>query len=159
MATKILLLDDVDNVGIKGEIATVKPGYAFNFLIPQGLAMIADASALKRQARLQEERRKKAELDRKESEEMAARLNGETVSTEVKVDHEGHMYGSVTVLDIVAILKLQTGLEIEKRAVQLKHPIKQTGVYDLPLRLKEGVMCTIHVKVMPEGGELAPQEG
>jgi large subunit ribosomal protein L9 len=155
--TRILLLEDVDNVGRKGDIATVKPGYAFNFLIPQKLALIADAQAMRRQARLQEERRKKAEVDRKEAEETAARLNGETVAKEVKVDHDGHMYGSVSSHDIMELIKLQTGIELEKKALQLKHAIKQTGVYDIVVRLKEDITATIHVKVMPENAEEAPK--
>lgn len=153
MTTRILLLDDVDDLGLKGEIVTVKPGYAFNFLIPKKKALVADANAVRRQARLQEERRLKAIEDRKASEEMAAQLNGVTITTEVKVDPEGHMYGSVSNLDIIHLVKLQTGIQLEKRAIGLKHPIKQTGVYDLALRLKEGVEATIHLKVLAVGSE------
>lgn len=150
MATRILLIEDVDNVGNKGEIATVKPGYAFNFLIPQKKALIADANAIRRQARLQEERRQRAIVDRKASEEVAAQLQGQTFTTEVKVDHEGHMYGSVSALDIVHLIKAASNIELEKRFVQLKHPIKQTGAYEIQLRLKEGVEALIHVQVTAE---------
>ena len=150
MATKILLIEDVENVGRKGDLATVKPGYAYNFLIPQGLALIADRAAMRRQARLQEERRLRAEQEKKEAEELAARLNGEEIEVEVKVDHEGHMYGSVTVHDIVHLLKLKTGIELEKRSVQLKHPLKEIGVFDIQLKLKEGVTALVNLKIMPE---------
>jgi len=148
--TKILLIEDVDNLGRKGDVATVKPGYAYNYLIPQGFALIADKSALRRQARLQEERRLKAEHERKEAEEMASRLNGECIEVEVKVDHEGHMYGSVTSLDVIDLLKLKTGIELEKKMVQLKHPIKEVGVFTISLRMKEGVTAEIQLKIMPE---------
>ncbi len=148
--TKILLIEDVDNLGRKGDVATVKPGYAYNYLIPQGFALIADKSALRRQARLQEERRLKAEHERKEAEEMASRLNGECIEVEVKVDHEGHMYGSVTSLDVIELLKLKTGIELEKKMVQLKHPIKEVGVFTISLRMKEGVTAEIQLKIMPE---------
>jgi large subunit ribosomal protein L9 len=160
MATQILLLEDVDNVGQKGEIVKVKSGYAYNFLIPQQLALVADKNAIRRQARLQEERRVKAAEDRKVSEEMASRVKDVTFTTEVKVDHDGHMYGSVSSLDIVHLIKLQTGVELDKRFVQLKHPIKQTGVYDIALRLKEGVEISIHLKVLVEGAAeyVPPQE-
>ncbi len=150
MATKILLIEDVDNLGRKGDLASVKPGYAFNYLIPQGLALIADKAAMRRQARLQEERRIKAEEERREAEELAARLNGEEVEIEVKVDHEGHMYGSVSALDITRLLKLKTGIELDKKAVQMKHALKEVGVYDVQLRLKEGVVAVINLKIMPE---------
>lgn len=150
MATRILLLDDVEHVGIKGEIATVKPGYAYNFLIPKKKALIADANAIRRQARLQEERRQKALVDRKASEEIAERLQGQTFTKEVKVDHEGHMYGSVSVLDIVHLIKEVSGVELERRAVQLKHPIKQTGAHEVTLRLKEGIEAVVHIQVTSE---------
>ena len=147
---RILLCEDVENVGHKGEIVDVKSGYAFNFLFPKKLALIADANAVRRQAKLQEERRMKAQQDRVHSEEIAARLGGGTITTEVKVDHEGHMYGSVSVLDIINLLKLQTGIELEKRFVLLKHPIKQLGIFDIPLRLKEGVEVLMHINIMSE---------
>ena len=79
MAQNILLLEDVDNVGRKGEVAAVKPGYAFNYLIPQGFALVANRTALRRQTKLQEERRIRAVEERKESLELASRLEGETV--------------------------------------------------------------------------------
>lgn len=150
MATRILLLEDVDNVGIKGDIATVKPGYAFNFLIPKKKALVADQNAIRRQARLQEERRQKAIIDRKASEEVAEKLQGQTFNFIVKVDHEGHMYGSVSALDIVHLIQKETGIELEKRFLQLKHAIKQTGAYEVQLRMKEGVEALIHVKVASE---------
>ena len=149
MTQKILLLEDVENVGRKGDVASVKPGYAYNFLIPKGFALVANRAALRRQAKLQEERRIRADVDRKEAEELAAKLNGEQLEIEVKVDHEGHMYGSVSVLDIAERLKLKTGLEIEKKMIQLKHPLKDVGVFDLTIRCKEGVTAQIHVKVYP----------
>jgi large subunit ribosomal protein L9 len=146
---KILLLEDVDHVGRKGDVATVKPGYAYNFLIPQGFALIANRAALRRQAKLQEERRIRAEQDCKEAQELASRLEGETVEIEVKVDHEGHMYGSVSVLDIIEHVKLKTGIELEKKMIPLKLAIKEVGIVDLGLRLKEGITANIHVKVIP----------
>lgn len=149
MAQKILLLDDVENVGRKGDVASVKPGYAYNFLIPKGFALVANRAALRRQGKLQEERRIKAEADRQEADALAAKLNGELLEIEVKVDHEGHLYGSVSALDIAEKLKLKTGLEIDKKMIQLKHPLKDVGVFDLTIRCKEGVTAQINVKVYP----------
>ena len=71
MANKLLLLGDVDSLGRSGEIVSVRPGYARNFLIPQGLAVVADARTLRMQAKLKEERLKRAESEKKESEEIA----------------------------------------------------------------------------------------
>lgn len=153
MAQKILLLEDVENVGRKGEVAAVKPGYAFNYLIPQGFALVANRTALRRQVKLQEERRIRAEQERKESLELSSRLEGETVEIEVKVDHEGHMYGSVSALDIIRHVKLKTGIDLEKKMIPLKHPIKEVGIFDLSIRFKEEVTAQIHVKIYPKEEE------
>ncbi len=105
MASRLLLIEDVEDLGRSGEIVSVKPGYARNFLLPQGLAVIANARAIRLQTRLQEEREKKAAIDRQESEKLSQQLQGVTLTVHVKVDHEGHMYGSVTVADIVHLIQ------------------------------------------------------
>ena len=158
MATKLLLIEDVEALGRSGDIVNVKPGYARNFLLPQGFAMIADKKALRQQERLVEERKKQAAEDRKESDAVAARLQGLTLTTVVKVDHEGHMYGSVNAHDIIQLLQDQQKLELEKKSISLKHPIKSTGVHDIHVKLKEGVTATFHLKVMSEEGFQAGQE-
>lgn len=150
MATKLLLVEDVEELGRSGEIVSVRPGYARNFLLPQGMAVIADKKALRLQEKLKEERQKRALKDKEEAEEAAARIQGVTVTTIVKVDHEGHMYGSVTSADIVHLLEKQHHVVFERKAIQLKHPIKSTGVHDVPVKLKEGVAATFHLKVMSE---------
>ena len=153
MSQKILLLQDVDNVGRKGDIAIVKPGYAYNYLLPKKLAILATRAALRHKERLEQERREQAELDKNESEKLAEQLHGEVLEIEVKVDHEEHMYGSVTNLMILEHIKAKTGIELEKKAVHMKAPIKAIGVYDVPLQLKEGVTTQIQVKVIPIHGE------
>lgn len=151
MATKVLLLEDVDHEKRKGEVISVRPGFARNFLLPKGYAVVATQQTLKKQAKLQEERRQKAEGDHQEATKISAQLEGVVLTTEVKVDHEGHMYGSVSAHDIIELIKAHTGVELEKRTVQLKHPIKATGAYDIQLRLMEGVPAAVHLKVVPEG--------
>lgn len=150
MATKLLLIEDVQALGRSGEIVNVKPGYARNFLLPQGLAMIANKQALRQQERLVEERKKKAAEDKKEADAIAARIEGTTLAIIVKVDHEGHMYGSVTAHEIIQLLKEQQKLEVEKKNIQLKHPIKETGVHVIHVKLKEGVAASFNLKVMSE---------
>ncbi len=152
MANKLLLMKDVDDLGRSGEIVSVKPGYARNYLLPQGFAVLADKRALKMQARLQEERRKKAIEDKKEAETHAAAIEGATITTIVKVDHEGHMYGSVTSHDVAELIAQQLSLTVEKKAVHaaVKHPIKETGVFPLTLKLKEDVTATLTLKIVAE---------
>lgn len=162
MATYLLLIEDVDDLGRSGDIVTVKAGYARNFLLPSKKAIVADANARRRQARLQEERAKQAVVDKQESEAIASKMDGIIVRKEVKVDPDGHMYGSVTSLEIVHLLAEQ-GYELERRSVHMTHAIKSTGVHTIALRLKEGVSCSIQLQVVPEGyvepAPVPPKEG
>lgn len=149
MGNQLLLIEDVDNLGRSGDVVSVKPGYARNFLIPQKKAVIADKFTLRMQARLQEERAKQAEIDKREAGEMAQRIDGLVFTIEVKVDPDGHMYGSVTALDIVRLFEKEE-IKLERRNVVLLQPIKQLGVYPIALKLKEGVPAQITLRVMSE---------
>ena len=151
MGNQFLLIEDVENLGRSGDVITgVKPGYARNFLLPQKLAVVADKQTLKMQARLQNEREVRAIHDKKESEEISARLEGISFTVVVKVDHEGHMYGSVTTLDIAHRVQAEHKIEIDKRQVQLQHPIKELGAHTIPIKLKEGIITNIIVNVISE---------
>lgn len=152
MSNKYLLKKDVEDLGRSGDVVNAKPGYARNFLLPHGYAVVADKQALKMQARLQEARRLQAAEDKKDSEKLAAAIEGVILTTIVKVDHEGHMYGSVSANDVAELLSQQIAQEVEKRSVQsgLKHAIKETGVYPLVAKLKEGVTANFTLKVISE---------
>lgn len=147
MASKLLLVDDVENLGRKGDLVEVRPGYARNFLLPNGKAVIADARTIRMQAKLQEERRLRAIEDRKEAEQLAARFVELEIVTTVNTDQEGKMYGSVSAADIVDLLLDQHKIEIEKRYVHLKHPIKELGSHTIQFRLKEGVEASCVLKI------------
>lgn len=151
MATLILLIEDVEDLGRSGDVVKVRPGYARNYILPKKFGVIADKNALRMQERLKEERRVKAAEDKKEAEAQAKALEGIVVTTLVKVDQEGHMYGSVSAADIVHLLAEQQKIEVEKRSVMLKHPIKVTGVHRIDLKLKEGVPAAFTLKVVAEG--------
>jgi large subunit ribosomal protein L9 len=160
MATKLLLIEDVEDLGRSGDIVSVRPGFARNFLLPKKFALVADRSALRMQARLQEERHQKAIQDKIEADKIASDVEGKTLTTIVKVDHEGHMYGSVSAGDIVNLMQEQEGIVLEKRLIQLKHSIKETGEHKIHLKLKEGVVSTFTLNIMPEevkGGPTAHQ--
>ncbi|MBA3957215.1 MAG: 50S ribosomal protein L9 [Parachlamydiaceae bacterium] len=157
MANKLLLIEDVEGLGRKGDIVGAKPGYARNFLLPQGLAIIADKQAIRLQVRLQQERQQRAAVDKTESEQLAARIQDQTLVAIVKIDHEGHMYGSVSSTDIVHLLQQHdAALVFERRNVLLPHPIKQVGTTTVKLRFKEGVIASFNLKVTPEDQEAAP---
>lgn len=150
MAIKLLLIEDVEDLGRSGDLVSVRHGYSRNFLIPRGMAVIADKNAVRRQSALQEARRLKAIEDKKEAEVLAKQLEPVTIHSIVKVDPEGHMYGSVSAIDICRQLEIEHGIEIEKRFIQLKHPIKELGVHKVDLRLQEGVPASITLKISAE---------
>jgi large subunit ribosomal protein L9 len=145
----ILLLEDVEDLGKRGEVVSARRGYARNFLLPQRKGVVATKHTLLLQEKLKAERAKLAEVERKESESLAALLEGKSFTIDVKVDPEGRLYGSVASLDITRILEKEN-IILERKAIQLKHPIKETGVFAVPVKLKEGVTCTFHMKVVPE---------
>lgn len=156
MANKLLLLEDVDGLGRKGDIVGVRPGYARNFLLPQGFAMFADKQAIRMQARLQEERKQRAIVDKKESEELAEKIQVLKLNATVKIDHEGHMYGSVSSVDIVHLLQEQTGVHLERRHIQLPHPIKTLGSHTIKAKLKEGITTSFELNVVAEEPQQQP---
>ena len=146
MGNHLLLIEDVDDLGRSGDVVTVKPGYARNFLLPQKKAVVADKFTLRMQARLQEERAKRAAVDRKDAEVLAERISAKVMEITVKVDPEGHMYGSVSALDIVHLFE-EEGISLEKKSVLLAHPIKSLGRHQVSLRLKEGVPASFTLQV------------
>lgn len=157
MKQQLLLLEDIDGLGRSGDVVTAKPGFIRNFLLPQNKAVIADKRTLKMQVRLKEEREKRAAIDRKEAEEFAGSLSGFTLTTEVKVDPEGKMYGSVSAIDIARLLQAK-GYTFEKKNISLLQPIKTLGSHTVHLKLKEGVAATFTLEVQPEGGPLLPKK-
>jgi large subunit ribosomal protein L9 len=149
MKYHVLLLEDVTNHGRKGDLTHVASGFARNFLLPEGKAIMATHATVKTQARLQAERAEQAKKDKAESEKAAAALKGKILTTVVKVDNDGHMYGSVSVADILTLL-LNDGVKLEKKHVALHMPIKSLGNHQVTLKLPEDVMAQITVEVKPD---------
>lgn len=159
MRNQLLLIEDVDDLGRSGDLVSVKPGFARNFLLPKKKAMPATKHVLRLQEKLKEQRAQQAAVDKVEAEKLAERITGmATLSIEVKVDPDGHMYGSVTPMDIVRLFENE-GIHIEKRNVILPQAIKQLGEHQIALKLKEGVPVTFVLFVKSESkGEGTPSE-
>jgi large subunit ribosomal protein L9 len=146
--TKWLLLQDVFNLGRSGEIITCKPGYARNFLEPQGKVIRADKNTLRLQEKLQQERVLRSHADKKEAEELAALLKGVVLETTVKSDKGGHLYGSVASQDVAHLLEALKGVKLNKKAFLIRKPIKQVGTYTIDIALNEGVSVKVQLKVL-----------
>lgn len=148
---QLLLLEDVVNLGRKGDLVKAKPGFARNFLLPQKKAVLADKRTIRLQERLKEERAKQAAVDKKDAEAFAAKIKGKTLKTTVKSDKEGHLYGSVNIVDIVKVLEAEEGVKLERRNVILPKPFKTVGTFEVQLRLKEDVPASFFLKVIGDG--------
>jgi len=160
MRNQLLLLDDVDDLGRSGDVVSVKPGFARNYLIPQKKAVIADKFTIRMQAKLKEERSKRAEIDRKDSEDLAKKIEGMVLEIRVKVDPDGNMYGSVTYSDIIRLFE-DLGIKLERRNILLVQPIKALGAQTINLKLKEGIPTHFTLKVVSESAlpeEVQPQQ-
>ena len=149
--TNVLLREDIDDLGARGEIVRVKAGYARNYLLPRKLAVQATASNVKqieqeRAALLKKEVKEKAAAD-----EQAGLMKSLRLSFTRKVGEHGILYGSVTSMDIAEALK-ERGYEIDRRRITLREAIKETGEFTVPVRLHREVTVEIPVEVLGEGG-------
>ena len=148
---QVLLREDIDNLGARGEIVRVKAGYARNYLLPRQLAVEATANNVRQ---IEGERAalvKREAKERSSADAQAEQLRTLTLKFERKVGEAGVLYGSVTSMDIAHALKEQ-GYEIDRRRIVLREPIKRFGNYEVPVRLHRDVTVELPVSVLGEGG-------
>lgn len=153
---QVILQKDVPKLGAVGEVVNVKPGYARNYLIPRGMALVADAGsvrAIDHAKRLTEHAKRKA---RAEAETLAERMKDVNVTLPVRVGENDRLYGSVTARDIAKDLALQ-GWPVEAKRIVLENPIKTLGVFQVPVTLSVGVVAEIKVWVVQDRS--APEPG
>jgi large subunit ribosomal protein L9 len=148
---QVLLREDIDNLGARGEIVRVKAGYARNYLLPRQLAVEATASNVRQIEGERAALLKREAKERSTAEGQAEQLRNLTLKFERKVGEAGVLYGSVTSMDIAHALKDQ-GYEIDRRKVVLREPIKRFGNYTVPVRLHRDVTVELPVSVLGEGG-------
>src|SRR5438876_7968485 len=148
---QVLLREDIDNLGARGEIVRVKAGYARNHLLPRNLAVEATANNVRQ---IEGERAALAKREAKErstAELQANQLGSLTLKFERKVGEAGVLYGSVTSMDVAQALNEQ-GYEIDRRKIVLREPIKRFGNYTVPVRLHREVTIELPISVLGEGG-------
>lgn len=146
----IILLQDVEHVGYKHELVTVKNGYGRNYLIPQGMALIANSA---NRARLKELQRREDATEAKrlgEYQDMANKLDGQVLRIGAKAGTSGKIFGSVTNIQIINALKEQFDLDIERRKVQLPDNVKELGTYTMVLNLHKEVKPEVKFEVVSE---------
>lgn len=159
--TKVLLREDVDDLGARGEIVRVRAGYARNYLLPRNLAVEATAGNVKG---IEQERAallKKEAKERATAEGQSQQMGSLVLEFKRKAGEQGALYGSVTSMDVAEALK-ERGYEIDRHRIHLREPLKRLGEYTVPVRLHREVTVDLQVKVAPEGevivGHLTPEQ-
>lgn len=148
---QVLLREDIDNLGARGEIVRVKAGYARNYLLPRNLAVEATVNNVRQIEGERAALAKREAKERSSAELQADQLRKLTLKFERKVGEAGVLYGSVTSMDIAHELKDQ-GYEIDRRRIVLREPIKRFGTYSVPVRLHRDVTVELPVNVLGTGG-------
>ena len=150
--TTILLREDIDHVGGRGEIVKVKAGYARNYLLPHGYATLATKGNVKQ---IEQERAallKKAAIEKATAEAQKEQMGTIELNFERKAGEHGTLFGSVTSMDIAEALNAK-GYEVDRRKIVMKDAIKETGEYTVNVKLHREVTLTVPVTVTAEGGE------
>jgi large subunit ribosomal protein L9 len=146
---EVILREDIKTLGHAGELVRVKPGYARNYLLPQGLAYEATEGNRKRIAAETRVKTARNQAERTEAERLAGTLNGITLTLTGKAGEEGKLFGSITSQDIADALARQ-GHSFDRRRIELEHPIKTTGSHTVSVRLHPEVHAELRVSVVAE---------
>jgi large subunit ribosomal protein L9 len=159
--TKVLLREDVDDLGARGEIVRVRSGYARNYLLPRNLAVEATAGNVKGIEAERAALLKKEAKERASAEAQSEQMSKLDLEFKRKAGEQGALYGSVTSMDVAEALR-ERGYEIDRHRIHLREPLKRVGEYTVPVRLHREVTIDLKVRVAPEGevivGHLSPEQ-
>ena len=151
---KLLLLQDVDNLGEEGEIVTVNDGYGRNYLIPKRLARIASDGLVKHRKEIDRQRARKIAAAREDAEKVKEQIESTKVVIAAKVGGEARIFGTVTSQQLAVELGRQ-GFEIDRKDIQLDEDIRMLGVYSATIKLHKEVTARLKVEVISQSGETA----
>jgi large subunit ribosomal protein L9 len=146
---KVILKEDVKNVGKMGQIVDVADGYARNYLVPRELAVeanIKNIRSLEHEKRIIQEKAKKI---KNSAQDLAHKISTITLMIKAKVGEEGKLFGSVTTMDIAELLKNE-GIEIDKKKISLDEPIKRLGSYSVNVKLHPEILTQVNIQVVQE---------
>jgi len=149
---EVILKEDVENLGHRGEVVKVADGYGRNFLLPRKLAMQATEANKAVIEQMKAAAARRSATEKAQAQELVAKLDAVVVSFTRKSGEQGHLFGSVTSADIAGALAEQ-GYEIDRRKVQLSEPLKSTGDFTVGIRLHREVTAHVKVKVHAEAGD------
>ena len=146
---KIVLRADVDNLGNKGDLVDVAPGYARNYLVPKGLAITASAGVTRQAEAMRRSRQVRDRRGKEGAEATARQLAAKRVEIKARAGEGGRLFGSVTSTDIAEAVEAQTGVKLDRRKLHVE-PIKTLGTHEVPVRLHTDVEVPITIEVVPQ---------
>jgi large subunit ribosomal protein L9 len=148
---KVILKQEVDNVGLAGDIVDVKDGFGRNYLIPRGMAILATKGAVKEAEALTRARLAREASTLGDAQAAKDSLESRTLRIEARVDDRGNLYGSVSAVDVQRVLK-ERGFDVERKRIDLKQGIKVIGTYEVPVQVHPQVVAAVQVEVVDEEG-------
>lgn len=149
MSIQVLLVADVKDLGSEGDVVAVTSGHARNYLFPRNLAVKVTADTQKRVEKMKRDREAAKKIEIEAARQVAEKISSSSCTIPVKVDETDKLYGSVTDANIADALRAQ-GFEVEKDQVKIEKPIKELGVYEIPIRIHAEVDATVKVWVVEE---------
>lgn len=144
---KAILLKDVQGTGKEGELVDVKPGYFNNFLAKQGLALQATPAVIKKWKQLEAKKAKEEEARRQEALKLEEKIAASKVTIKAKAGEAGKLFGAVTSQDIADALKSQTGIEIDKKKIEISDPLKTLGSHQVDIRIYPEMVAKLQVYI------------
>ncbi len=142
---KVMLIKDIQNVGVAGDVKEVADGYGRNYLIPRRMAVLAGRGAEAEARRMREATAKREAKERDVAQELADLIDNKTVVVRLKVGTEDKVFGAITNEDIATALRLQHQVDVDRRKIDTKDPLKQLGEHKIPLRLHRDVTAHINL--------------
>jgi large subunit ribosomal protein L9 len=147
---KIVLRQDVETLGKKGDLLEVADGYARNYLVPRGFAMQATRGVVAQSESMRRSREAKETRDREASQQIAATLGSQTIQVRARAGEGGKLFGSVTAADVAEAVRIQTGIELDRRKVVLDEPIRELGESQAQVRLPAEVVVAVPLVVVAD---------
>jgi large subunit ribosomal protein L9 len=155
---EVILREDIEKVGLRGEVVDVAPGFARNYLLPRRLAEPASPGRIAELEKLAASRARHEAQSFEQAQELAQKLEGAELRFDVQAGETGTLFGSVTATDIAEQAWSTHRVRIDRRKLDLPESIKRIGRYEVPVELFADVTATLRLAVVPEGGELPPEE-
>ncbi len=146
---QVILMQDVDKIGQRGDIVDVSRGYVRNFLVPRGLAEVATPGKMEEARREMEETEERDRRLAERAEEVAATLNKSVITIETRTGEDERLFGSVTAANIARAIEQARGVRLDRRRIRLSEPIKSLGTHQVPVQVHGDVEANVKVIVVP----------